>query len=297
MARTNDTPAWNQVIRDFGNTVIACGLLGVLICGLGYALGGKLIAEKSLTTLVQPLGALWLLLAGWTLQLLATSRLRQAIVPSLVWIALTLCSTAPMVDACNYYLEFTCIESTSGRPFDPARDEPLDALIVLGGGTNDGPYRAQAAQSGDRIVYAAELFQQGLARRLITTGDATATISGQEVRSASEITKEIWTKLGIPADSISSLSGRNTYEELQSVRALKRSELAGKRVGLLTSAMHLPRAMRLASAQGLDDLIPVAANYEYKGQSKSFYQYLPRAETLDRFARCQHELLAGLVSR
>ncbi len=58
-------------------------------------------------------------------------------------------------------------------------------------------------------------------------------------------TVEIWTKLGIDSAAIRSIGGRNTFEEMQQVKEIW-SELPGKKVGLLTSALHLPRAVRLA---------------------------------------------------
>ena len=74
-------------------------------------------------------------------------------------------------------------------------------------------------------------------------------------------------------------------------------KLAGKSVGILTSASHLPRAMRLAKARGLDDLIPLAADYRVTSSPKTFMSYIPSAGALDQFSRSQREIIARLVNR
>ena len=56
------------------------------------------------------------------------------------------------------------------------------------------------------------------------------------------------------------LDGRNTFEEMNNLRTLLTQEPMA-RVGLLTSAFHMPRAMRIARANDLD-VIPVPADQQ-----------------------------------
>lgn len=275
----------SKTLRVFAlATFIAGGLIGI-----GFLVGGKLVAEKTLTRFVMPYGVLWLLVSGWTLERVITLSPKRFILPVLGWLLLSLASCGPLSNACVSYLEG--IET----PYRPAEEPPLDMLVVLGGGTHQGPERAQAGFAGDRVVYAAELFHQGHTKRLITTGESLEAIGGER-SSPSQQTIEIWTSLGIPRDAIDVLSGRNTYEEIEDLKA-KFSDLEEQRVGLLTSAWHLPRAMRLARAQELGFLIPVAADYQTSSEPPTFLNYLPSSGALEQLARCQHEWLAWLVNR
>lgn len=280
-------------------SLLSSAVLAVALCAIGFALHGKTGIEKTLVTLSMPVGLTWLLLSGWIMrQFLSARGGRRAVgdVPQFsmcqllcVWCLYTLLTTPMLADACMRYLE------TRETPFDAGMDPPLNVLVVLGGGTRQGPERAQAGSSGDRVVYAAQLYHQGLAQQLITTGSPLPGMPADQ-RSASEQTVEIWTRLGIPAQAIQTLEGHNTFQEIQSLKRALPS-MSGERVGLLTSAWHLPRAMRLARAQGLTTVIPVAADYQMQTTPRSFLEMLPVAGNLTRLAQCQHELLARLVAR
>jgi uncharacterized SAM-binding protein YcdF (DUF218 family) len=179
--------------------------------------------------------------------------------------------------------------------YAPESEPALDVLVVLGGGTRQGPNRAEANASGDRVLYAAQLYQQGHTRRLITTGSSIPGLFGDRT-SPREQTVEIWEQLGIPGEDIGVLTGINTYQEMQSLKAIL-PELQDKRVGVLSSAWHLPRAMRLARAQGMTELIPVDADHHMQVESRSFAGYIPSAASLDQLARGQRELMAQLIGR
>lgn len=261
----------------------------MIVC-LGFAFDGKMGLEKTATRLMYPVGAFWLLLGGWFLQSLV-ARQRQAWAAGGLWLALTLCSTPPCVDWMTWYLE------TRTVAFDAKTDPPLDVVVVLGGGTSEGPNRAQAAGAGDRVVLAAQLYHQGHTARLITTGNASPGITGAARRGPIDHTVELWTQLSIPREDIGTLDGLNTFQEIQSLKRAIEQELAGKRIGLLTSASHLPRAMRLANAQGLSQLVPISSDHRYRDQAKSLADYLPGAAAIDQFTRCQHEFMAKLINR
>jgi uncharacterized SAM-binding protein YcdF (DUF218 family) len=108
-------------------------------------------------------------------------------------------------------------------------------------------------------------------------------------------TIEIWTSLGIPRDAIMTLGGQNTAAELAELKRIG-PQLAGKRVGLLTSGDHLPRAMRLARAQELE-LVPVAANVKWSPEPWNLLDFIPQAGNLAQLAALQHEIMASFVRR
>ncbi len=179
--------------------------------------------------------------------------------------------------------------------YQPGMDPPLDALMVLGGGTSAGPNRAEAANAGDRVLFAAQLYLQGNTHELLTSGSRLSE-SQSEPTTAIQAT-EIWNKLAIPPAAITQLEGENTFAEIQSLKSLMAERGSGQRIGLLTSAWHLPRAMRLARVAGLPNLIPVAADHEVRIEPRPIWQYLPSAENLERLERVQREMLARLVAR
>ncbi len=271
------------------SSLLWAAAIALLLVALGFYFHGKIGAEKALTALVMPVGAIWLLLGGWMAQHAVRREVKQMLLPAGLWTLLTLCGSGPTSGFCLRYLE------TREVVFVPETDPALDVLVVLGGGTREGPERSEVASSGDRVVYAAQLFIGGYARRLITTGQAMDGLMGPR-SDPSKQTIEIWTALGIPNESIDSLGGYNTFQEIENLKR-RMPEMKGQRVGILTSAFHLPRAMRLARAAGLDDLIPVAANHRANYQSLSFTAYLPSAEGLAEFSRCQREFMARLISR
>lgn len=274
-------PAWWPALA------VAAGI-GLLLAGIAFATYGKPLAEKTITALAMPVGGIWLLATGRLVQMLALGRLRDSAATVALWLVLSICGTRPLQSTLTHWLE------SSVTSYQPSRDGDLDALVVLGGGTTNGPWRAQAGSAGDRVLMAAQLYHQGHARQLITTGEATPGVSKTMISPADQ-TVEIWTGLGIPRANIMTLGGQNTAAEMANLKSIW-EELEGKRVGLLTSALHLPRAMRLARAQGLE-LVPVAANVKWSPEPFGLLDFIPQAGNFADLAAAQHELMAYLVRR
>ncbi|MCA9192129.1 MAG: YdcF family protein [Planctomycetales bacterium] len=257
---------------------------------IGITLEGKTGFEKVATTICMPIGVCWFLFGGYLLAQARANGLRSVRLGLLLWIAFYALSTAPLKGTILFWLEHQQIV------FDTQQDEPLDVLVVLGGGTSQGPDRAQTGPAGDRVVYAAELYKLGKTKLLATTGQAYESLLGTR-RSPSEQTEEIWKKLGIPDGAIQQIEGINTYQELQSIQKQMAAAWQGKRIGLLTSAWHLPRAMRLAQAANLQGLIPVAADYRSVGSKMVARDFVPNVDALFDLALCQHELMAFFLGR
>src|SRR5690606_1181865 len=75
-----------------------------------------------------------------------------------------------------------------------------------------------------------------------------------------EETTEIWRQWAVPDDRILQIHGTNTREEMAAIRQLADEHPDWKRLGLVTSAWHMARAMRLAEKHGLS-LEPLPANF------------------------------------
>lgn len=293
MSKTNEVDS-SETLQPRMSIVRAFFLLSVLwivlvacLAIVGGIMNGKAGIEKTLSELCYPVGYAWLLASASALFQLLFGNKRMgsvlALAAALIWIS----GTRFVPDWMTGQLE-NSVENV----FDPATDSPLDVLVVLGGGTRLHDTRAQAGSSGDRVVLAAQLFHSGQAKRLVTTGRVTGGLN-HETADLGQQTIEIWTRLGIPRDKIDTLPGMNTYEEVQAVKGLPES-VHSQRLGILTSALHLPRAMRLAKAAGFEP-IPVAADYRVTSHPRT--SLIPSADNVLRMQAAQHEFMAYFLGR
>ena len=177
----------------------------------------------------------------------------------------------------------------------PTADEPFDSVVVLGGGTGLTPgMRPQLGDGGERLGLAARLYEQGLVKRIVVTGDA-LNEKPEYADSPREQGVELLAGFGVPSEDVVTLTGRTTTEEIASLK--ERPDLwEGKRCGLITSAMHLPRAMRLADRAGLE-VIPIPANFRYPNDDFTPLSLIPEAGNLDILSAVGHEALGMLVGR
>ena len=184
--------------------------------------------------------AVGLVVAG-VLALLGLRRLAR-LVTVLAIAELLLLSLPPVADALMASLQD---ETRAAAKAAPACC--YDAIVVLGGGI--GPAQPphipepHLTDSADRIWHAARLYHRGLAPRIIASG------GGDGSMSEAEAMRLFLTDLGVPAQAIV-LEGAslNTIENIRQVRTLVKDG----RVALVTSASHMPRALRLARIAGLN---------------------------------------------
>jgi uncharacterized SAM-binding protein YcdF (DUF218 family) len=142
---------------------------------------------------------------------------------------------------------------------DPFGQGRFDAVLVLGGGVevgDDGSPTLTAA--GDRVVLAVRLYRAGRTPLLLTTGPYLL-LPGGVAASSAAATALIWRQLGVPEQGIVLLEGpRTTTDEVLALKTAV-AERGWRRVGLLTSAWHLPRAMRLCRRYGVE-AVPLPAD-------------------------------------
>jgi len=249
-----------------------------------------ILVEKTLTALAMPTGLLWLgmmlltVIAWWKKQ-------RGLFRLSLV---LLLCYTL----AGNPELSKLWIGVLESRyeGIDPFDEGPFDAVIVLGGGTATAPAgRAQLAFSGDRVALGAQLYHAGRTTCLVTTGEPIAGLSAGS-RTAAEETTEIWQRLAVPEDCIVHLPGRNTREEMRAIRGLVDEHPEWQRLGLVTSAWHMRRSMKLAAKHNLE-LTPLPADFRGIPVQISPPNLVPRAEGFLRTESAAKEILGALLGK
>jgi uncharacterized SAM-binding protein YcdF (DUF218 family) len=135
---------------------------------------------------------------------------------------------------------------------DPFDQGQFDAVLVLGGGVDardDGKPMLTAA--GDRVVLAVRLFRAGKTPKLVTSGPYLS-LPGGGATSTAAATAALWRQLGVPEESIVLLEGpRTTTDEVLALKTAAR-ERGWRRVGMLSSAWHLRRAMGLCRRYGVE---------------------------------------------
>lgn len=186
------------------------------------------------------------------------------------------------------------LESTI--PALPQDAAPFDALFILGGGSEmDDQGHPMLGLAGDRIIEAARLWHAGRVRRLVASGASQDSQAGH--RDLAKETRQIWMELGIPADAITCLEEPCfiTRDEIRAYRRLKTRE-GWQRVGLLSSAWHLPRAMALARHEALE-VVPIPSDRRGRIPHFQLWHLVPQQEGLVKTQLACWEMLGRRVGR
>jgi uncharacterized SAM-binding protein YcdF (DUF218 family) len=151
-----------------------------------------------------------------------------------------------------------------------------DAVMVMGGGTTllrrGGPAAPQLGASGDRVRLGAALYARGLTPILVASGSS---VDGERDYSADMAA--LWQDMGVPRDSILRVPDvRNTSEEVVAYTRLV-AERGWKRVGIVTSARHLPRALALCRRHGLN-AEPLPTDFRSEPPPGSLFVLVPEGE-------------------
>jgi len=245
--------------------------------------------EKTVALLVTPIGLIWLLmLAGGGLCL----RRRQ-------WRPAALVLGAALLYACagNLSLAGHLAGALERRvpPVALAQLEPFDAICVLGGGSELDPSGApELGSPGDRVFLAARLWHAGKARLLVASGVANG-VSG--LRDGGQETRALWRSVGIPERAILPVPEPcwNTRQEIQAYVRFQ-ARYGWKRIGLLSSATHLPRAMALARRAGLL-CTPLGADWVGRPRPFLFQDLVPQERGLEITQRACWEYLGRWLGR
>jgi uncharacterized SAM-binding protein YcdF (DUF218 family) len=217
---------------------------------------GMLQLRKTLALLAMPAGLTWLaLIAGAVVCQMRGQKFAAGIIAAIC----LLYTVSGNIWLGHWLMQSLEDQVPEAQPAEVAKAGPLDIVCVLGGGTSwDRDGVAEAGTAGDRVLYAAQLFQQGRCRHLGCSG---ATIPGiSSSRSLATDTAYLWKQLGIPDEAIIQVEGdpRVTGTEVAAIQA-ECARRGYTRVGLLSSGWHLPRTLAHAKRLGFS-VIPIAAD-------------------------------------
>jgi uncharacterized SAM-binding protein YcdF (DUF218 family) len=246
--------------------------------------------RKVLGCLLMPAGLLGLLLLAATI--LAWRRSRKA---GIALLALTvLYALAGNVQLGNRLM----LGLERAYPaVDLAALEPYDAVYVLGGGADrDDLGGAELTAAGDRFLTATRLWFAGRTRRLVAGGVAPGPLNGR-IRDGGEVSRELWLALGVPPEAILVLDRPclNTKDEIRACRALRERE-GWRRLGLVSSASHLPRVQALARRSGLEaEAVP--ADRQGRHEAFQLHHLIPQGHGFDLIHTACWEHLGRLADR
>jgi len=247
-----------------------------------------LVLSKLLDLLVAPLTwAILLSLLALLLERRKPGRARFSLLLALL--VLVFFSLEPV-----YRGLFARLEAGARNTFRP--EPPYDVVVVLGGLVDGAAMRRsgqlELTDPVDRISQAAILLRTGQAKMVLISGGATFPEPG-DVPEAEELAG--WLRdQGIPADQIVTEShSRNTRENVLESAPIIAAH-GWKRILLLTSAWHAPRALGCFHAVGLSpDLLPV----DHRSGRDGALGWLPRAGALAGSTDALREMVGGLVYR
>jgi uncharacterized SAM-binding protein YcdF (DUF218 family) len=205
----------------------------------------------------------------------------------------------------NRWVAMSLAKSLEWRYFPPQGLPQADLIIILAGETRAAEFprpMPEVGEAGDRLIYAAHLYQQGAAPLILHSGGsidwlATGDNPGQDAPFLLEI-------MGVPRQAVLlETDSRNTYESAVACRKIL-EERGFRRVILVTSASHMPRSVGVFERQGIE-VIPAPTDYTVtqmgEGPSKQMgattllISMLPSSESLEVTTRMLKEYIGLFV--
>jgi uncharacterized SAM-binding protein YcdF (DUF218 family) len=243
---------------------------------------------KILMLLLLPIGSASCLLLV-TLVLVLRRRRRPALAAGLLAVGwLWLWATPMAADQATLALE-------SRYPVMTAEALPVaDAILLLGGDRRGGKLQMRDADPArySRAAFAAALYAAGRAPVIVATGAGER--AARYATTEADLMQAQLRAAGVPATAIVlERSARNTRENMTAAAPLLRARGAS-RVLLVTSALHMPRAMANARALGVDVIAAPADRDPAVGRTETWRMVLPQLPSLMRSQRALKEYL-GLV--
>lgn len=168
----------------------------------------------------------------------------------------------------------------------------FDAIVVLGGGIAPAvpPDREfpSLTESADRIWVAARLYKQGVAPRIIVSGGGFLASNNGPATTEAEAMRRFLVELGVPDTAIVSEGiSNNTIENIYNVRKI----VGDRPVALITSAYHVPRALRIAAVAKLNVSVFPVNFHALRSTRPPWENWLPTLEGMGETILAVHEIL------
>jgi uncharacterized SAM-binding protein YcdF (DUF218 family) len=181
----------------------------------------------------------------------------------------------------NSWVANSLVRSLEWQHIPVGKLPTADAIVLLGGATKSAfPPRpaVDLSEEGDRVLYAAQLYREGKAPVVIASGGRIDWRGGGLAESSDMA--DILVNLGVPNSAILQDSkSLNTYQNAVNVRQIMQ-ERGIRRVLLVTSAMHMPRSLRIFQRQGIE-AIPAPTDFLITQQEINEPSSSPQATVLN----------------
>lgn len=168
------------------------------------------------------------------------------------------------------------------------QDATAEAIVVLGGCTRSAhPPRpwVEVSEAGDRVLYAAKLYREGKAPKVILAGGRIFWKGGGQAEALDMA--ELIQNMGVPESALLlEPESLNTYENAINVKQVLEQNTINGPVLIITSARHMPRSMAIFKKLGLSviaaptDFLVTEVN-ENAGVLGFVLRLLPDAEALN----------------
>ena len=234
--------------------------------------------------LLSPLS--WILVLA--LVLLAFRRLPSALRAIIIAIECVL-----IVSICPLGANALVWQIESRIPSEACAEPAPDTIVVLSAGLEREPsasddFNSLEADSVERLMGGVALWRRSPGAALVFAG------GGPFATRESAVLQKLAEQIGVPADRIRREDrSLTTWENAQQLRALAPPLPA--RIWLVTSAMHLPRALIAFRAAGFEPC-SYASDHRYLPPGGIGY-YLPQSSALIKTEAAIHELVGEAVYR
>jgi uncharacterized SAM-binding protein YcdF (DUF218 family) len=238
--------------------------------------------RKTLTALLMPLPAALLLgTVGWVMWSWGKKKRRGQLLVAASLLGLATLAVDPVATR--------LAGSVEGR--EPAfPGDSVGFVVVLGSGHVSDPRLPVSAQLSSQALYRlTEGVRIHLAQpwsTLVLSGHG-----GDDPKPNAQVYGEMAQALGVdPGRMVLEPRPTSTAEEAEYLEPL----LSGHRFALVTSATHMPRAVALFEARGLDPVPAPTGHLVNTARSLDYLRYIPHEENLQRTRAAWYEFLGRL---
>ena len=252
----------------------------------------SLFLSKLLPVFVYPLGAA--LVLGVVAFILFVLRFRRS---GLILLGVTLGGL--WIVSTPIFANWLTARLEARYPAGAVESLPQAEAIILLGGFMDQPLPPRVYpelnEAADRLIGAWRLYRAEKAPMIVVSGGNLPWRARGSPEA--ELAANLLIELGLPPSAIVVETGsRNTYENAVNTAAIF-EEKGWTRGLLVTSAVHMPRALAAFQMAGLD-VVPVSADVQVRFPLfDSALDFLPDAEALERTTSAIKEIIGSAVYR
>ena len=149
--------------------------------------------------------------------------------------------------------------------------------------------------AADRVLHAARLYRGGKVKRiLVSAGNLPWE---RALKPEAELIKELLVEWGVPSEAIEiATASRNTYENAREIEHMWKAR-GFKSALLVTSAIHMPRAIAVFRRVDLPVIASTADVLVVDGDPRDLFAWLPEASALAATTNALKEWMGILVYR